>query len=157
MAVLLAQKRGTGVRNTKRGEGLKLMAVTGRSALTTAIGVGSATPHEVTLVESTLGTRFITRRSRRLIGDRAYDSGPLDQRLLKADTIMIAPHKRNRKQKKTQDGSALCRYRRRWVVERLFAWLHNFRRMCMRHDYKLCNYQSFVVLGCIMILMRQYF
>lgn len=40
---------------------------------------------------------------------------------------LIAPHRRTRKQR-TQDGRPLRRYRRRWKVERLFAWLQNFRR-----------------------------
>jgi transposase len=42
---------------------------------------------------------------------------------------MIAPHRHNRKKAKTQDGRKLRRYKRRWKVERLFAWLGNFRRL----------------------------
>ena len=42
---------------------------------------------------------------------------------------MIAPHRKNRKKKKTQDGRKLRRYKRRWKIERLFAWLQNFRRL----------------------------
>ena len=40
---------------------------------------------------------------------------------------MIAPHRRNRRKPKTQDGRKLRRYKRRWKIERLFAWLGNFR------------------------------
>ncbi len=93
----------------------------------------------------------------RLIGDRAYDSDPLDEQLAEQGIEMIAPHKRNRKKAKTQDGRLLRRYRRRWKVERLFAWLQNFRRLITRHDYKIENYLGFVHLGCILILIRQYF
>jgi transposase len=39
---------------------------------------------------------------------------------------MIAPNRQNRSQ--TQDGRNLRRYKRRWVVERLFARLQWFRR-----------------------------
>ena len=39
---------------------------------------------------------------------------------------MIAPHRKNRKKGKTQDGRKLRRYKRRWKIERLFAWLQNF-------------------------------
>jgi len=70
---------------------------------------------------------------------------------------MIAPHKRNRRKPKTQDGRALRCYRRRWHVERLFAWLQNFRRLITRHEYKMENYLAFVHLACIVILMRQYY
>jgi transposase len=46
---------------------------------------------------------------------------------------MIAPNKAGRK-KKTQDGRALRRYRRRWHVERLFAWMLRFRRLVTRYE-----------------------
>ena len=75
----------------------------------------------------------------RLIGDRAYDSDPLDERLAEYGIDMIAPHKSNRKKSRTQDGRAVRRYRRRWKVERLFAWLQHFRRLITRHDYKIEN------------------
>ena len=142
---------------TKRGKGSKLMAVADRTGLPIAVRVGAATPHEVTLVEATLEARFLAAMPARLIGDRAYDSDPLDARLALRGVELIAPHKRNRRKAKTQDGRSLRRYRRRWLVERLFAWLHNFRRLIIRHEYKLENYLGFVHLGCILILLRQYF
>jgi len=41
-------------------------------------------------------------------------------------------------------------------VERLFAWLYNFRRVAMRFDRHEENYLGFVHLGCIKILLRCY-
>ena len=66
---------------TKRGKGTKLMAVADGAGLPLAISVGSASPHEVKLVEDTLDKRFTEEMPERLIGDRAYDSDPLDERL----------------------------------------------------------------------------
>lgn len=133
------------------------MAVADRAGLPIAVGVGSASPHEITLVDATLDARFIDELPERLIGDRAYDSDPLDERLAEKGVEMIAPHRGNRRKPKTQDGRALRRYCRRWHVERLFAWLQNFRRLITRHEYRLENFLGFVQLGCIVILMRQYF
>ena len=127
------------------------------TGLPVAVSVCSASPHEVTLVESTLDSRFIAELPQRLIGDRAYDSDPLDNRMAEHGIEMIAPHKSNRRKPNTQDGRPIRRYRRRWLVERLFAWLQNFRRLITRHEYKMENYLGFVHLGCIVILMRQYF
>ena len=56
----------------------------------------------------------------------------------------------------TQDGRPLRRYRRRWKVERLFAWLQNYRRILTRFEYHPANYLGFVHLGCILILLRCY-
>ena len=98
---------------TKRGKGTKLMAVADGAGFPVAVSVGSASPHEVRLVEDTLDQRFIEEKPERLIGDRAYDSDPLDEILAEQGIRLIAPHKRNRKKPKTQDGRALRRYRRR--------------------------------------------
>jgi transposase len=69
---------------------------------------------------------------------------------------MIAPHRTNRKAPATQDGRPLRRYRRRWKMERLFAWLQNFRRLVVRHEYHAENFLGFVHLACILILLRCY-
>jgi len=89
-----------------------------------------------------------------LIGDRAYDSDLLDAALRAKGIEMIAPHRRNRRRPKTQDGRKLRRYKRRWKIERLFAWLGNFRRLVVRYGRRAENYLGFVRLGCIVILLR---
>jgi len=60
----------------------------------------------------------------------SYDSDRLDERLMQHYGIeMSAPHTSIRTKTLTQDGRGLRRYRRRCKVERLFAWLHNYRRI----------------------------
>ena len=141
---------------TKRGKGTKLMAVADRAGFPLAIYTESASPHEVTLVADTLLQSFVAERPQRLIGDKAYDSDPLDAELREQGIEMIAPHKANRKKEATQDGRPLRRYKRRWKVERLFSWLQKFRRIATRFDFHDENYLGFVHLGCIKILLRCY-
>ncbi len=90
----------------------------------------------------------------RLIGDRAYDSDKLDAALKARGVELIAPHHPTRKTK-TQDGRPLRRYRRRWHVERLFAWLTRSRRLVTRYECKAENFLGFVHLACIRILIRR--
>ena len=132
------------------------MAVADGAGLPLAVHATSASPHEVTLVGDTLAEVFVDELPQRLIGDLAYDSDPLDEVLEEHGIEMIVPHRRNRKKPKTQDGRALRRYKRRWQIERLFAWLHNFRRIATRHERQLENYVGFVHLGCIRILLRAF-
>ena len=108
-------------------------------------------------MEETLAKRLVDEKPERLIGDRAYDSDPLDERLAEQGIALIAPHKRNRKKPVTQDGRVLRRYQRRWKVERLFAWLQNYRRILVRYDRFLENYRAFVHLACIVIFIKSYF
>ena len=154
--VRCGQKRGACVGKTKRGKGTKLMAFSERSSVPLALHTESASPHEVTLVEPTLASAFLRERQpERLIGDKAYDSDPLDEILLERGIEMIAPHRSNRKKKRSQDGRKLRRYKRRWKVERLFAWLQNFRRLVVRYEYKEENFLGMAQLGCIVILLRK--
>ena len=139
---------------TKRGKGSKIMAIADAHGLPIAVDVTSASPHEVTLDDSTLDTIFTSHAPDRLIGDKAYDSDALDKRLKEERGIeVIVPH-RARRRKPTQDGRPLRRYKRRWKVERLFAWLQNFRRLVVRYEYHPENFLGFVQLGCIVILLR---
>ncbi len=132
------------------------MAVADRTGLPIAICTASAQPHEIKLVKPVLDARFVEAKPTRLIGDKAYDSDKLDA-FLKADGVeMIAPHRKNRKKPPTQDGRVLRRYRRRWKVERLFAWLQNFRRLTVRYEYYIENLLGFIHLSCILILLRRY-
>src|SRR5688572_19018927 len=130
------------------------MAVADRAGLPIAVCTASASPHETTLVEPTLDACFLSDTPQRLIGDKAYDSDPLDAKLAERGIEMIAPHRRNRSKPRTQDGRKLRRYKRRWKIERLFAWLGNFRRLVTRYERWTENYLGFVKLGCIVILLR---
>lgn len=151
------EKGGAAVGKTKRGKGTKLMAVADGAGAPVAVHTASASPHEVTLAENTVEERFTKDIPERLIGDLAYDSDPLDARFAKQGIELIAPHRENRSRPQTQDGRTLRRYRRRWKVERLFAWLQNFRRLVVRYEYHVENFLGFVHLGCMLILLRRYF
>jgi transposase len=88
-----------------------------------------------------------------LIGDNAYDSDRLDAELSIYGIQLIAPHRRNRKTP-TQDGRRLKRYRRRWKIERLFAWLQNFRRVVVRYERHAENFLGMLHLASSLILLR---
>jgi transposase len=141
------------VGKTKRGKGTKIMAIADSSGLPVAVCIESAGWHEVRLVEDTLEGGFLPDAPQRLIGDKAYDSDALDEDLREKWGIeIIAPNRRNRG--KTQDGRVLRRYCRRWRVERLFAWLYNFRRVAIRYEYHAENFLGMVQLALAMILLR---
>lgn len=152
-----SQKRGDQVGKTKRGKGSKIMAIADGNGLPIAVHVASASPHEVTLVQQTLEQTYTSTYPKHLIGDKAYDSDALDDKLRAEQGVeLIAPHRANRQQPATQDGRRLRRTKRRWCVERLFAWLQNFRRLVNRYEYYPANFLSMVQLGCIIILLRQF-
>jgi sugar phosphate isomerase/epimerase/transposase len=116
-------------------------------------------PDESKLVEEALGNSFLDELPTRLIGDKAYDSDSLDRDMEEQCALeMIAPHRCDRAHP-TQDGRSLRRYRRRWTVEHLFAWLQWFRRLVTRWEYHVGNFLGMVRLGCmkIMLMTRKQF
>lgn len=130
------------------------MAIADCQGLPIAVRVTSASPHESKLVEDTLRQRHVSALPECIIGDRGYDSHPLDERLRREHGVeLIAPNRRN-KRKRTQDGRPLRRYLRRWKIERLFAWLKNYRRVNSRWERKAVNFLGMVQLGCVLILLR---
>jgi len=133
------------------------MAMVDRSGLPLAIDLESASPHESKLLEALLRKSFLRRavdRPRFLIGDKAYDSDPLDERLARKGITLIAPHRANRRVL-TQDRRHLRRYKRRWKVERFFSWLFNFRKLVTRYEVHAVNFFGFLHLACAMVLLRR--
>lgn len=123
--------------------------------------LASASPAEVTLAESTLQRISVPQqrgrprnRPLRVIADRGYDSDPLRWRLRKRGILLIAPHRKGRRKPPLNDGRELRRYRKRWKVERTFAWLGNFRRLLVRQDYHLHIYEAFFHVACLIITLR---
>ena len=74
---------------TKRGKGTKIMAIADRNGLPVALWATSARPHETKLVEELLIQRSLSTLPQKLVGDRAYDSDPLDKLCLRQGVELI--------------------------------------------------------------------
>ena len=132
------------------------MVIADRAGLPIAISTESAQRAEPHLVGELLAGCFTVGLPANLIGDKAYDSDPLDRACRAVGVTLIAPHRRNRRKPPSQDGRPLRRYRRRWKVERLFAWLQSYRRLLIRFEYYMENFLAFLHLAAFLILARKY-
>jgi transposase len=81
-----------------------------------------------------------------VLGDRGYDAGAI-RKGLRGRHIIPFLAKRN-----TAHGSRLGRGR--WVVERTFAWLNQFRRLRVRYEKRAEIHEAFLSLGCALICWR---
>ena len=133
------------------------MAVANSAGLPIAVYIADGPRFESKLVEQTIDASFVKFFPRKLIGDKAYDSRPLEKQLKRRRIQLIAPKRRGiRTGDRKQDGRALRRYKRRWRIEALFARLKRFRRISSRWDYKAENFLGFLLLGCIKIILRYF-
>jgi transposase len=158
------EKGGSAVGKTKRGKGTKWMVLVDGQGLPLGVRLESASPAEVTLAEATLAEVSVPQpkgrprqKPERVIADRGYDSDPLRQRLQRRGIELIAPYRKNSRERRYQDGRKLRRYRRRWIVERTNSWLGQFRRLLVRHEHLLSIYYAFFYLACLWITLRRYF
>ena len=153
--VAAAKGGGDAVGLTKRGKGVKMLAIVERHGVPRSVSPHAATHHAVTLGQRSFDCSRLEAKPEHLIGDRAYDSDGLDDDRKQAGVNMIAPHRSTRKLK-TQDGRHLRRDQRRWLVERFFAWLQWKRRLLIRWEYYATNFLGFVQLASITMLLKQF-
>ena len=86
------------------------------------------------------------RRPKQLLADRAYDSRRhRDQLRARHITPKIAA-------RNTTHGSGLGK--ERWVVERTFAWLHQYRRLRVRYERRADIHEAFLTIGCALICFK---
>ena len=155
------EKGGSAVGKTKRGKGTKWMVLVDGQGLPLGVRLESASPAEVKLAEATLSEVRVPRprgrprqKPKRVIADRGYDSDPLRERLRKRGIELIAPYRKNNKERRYEDGRRLRRYKRRWIVERTNAWFGQFRRLLVRHEHLLATYRAFFYIACFWITLR---
>ncbi len=126
------------------------------AGLPLGIDIASASAAEVTLIEPLLDRAVTKHLPERLLYDRAADSDPLRERLAERGVELICPHRRGRKRPATQDGRALRRFRRRWIVERTISWLQAFRRLFTRYEFYSYLFHGFAKLGCLITVLRRF-
>lgn len=131
------------------GEGVPLgVQVASASVSETAL----ATPTLDELSPRNVGDR--TLMPERVIADRGFDCDRLRDDFADRGVLLVVPHRRNRTRPSRNDGRVLRRYRRRWIVERFFGWLHNFRRLVTRYDRTARAFRAFLHVAVIVITLR---
>jgi len=154
MPPLRRPKKGNHIGLTKKGKGNKIMAICDANGLLIALAPGSASPHESSLVDTTIDACPLNEIPAVLVGDKAYDSDKLDARLMAKGIRLIAPNRINRTDNH-EDGRCLRRYRRRWKIERCFAWLQNYRKVATRYEIKFINWVGYILLAASNLLANR--
>jgi transposase len=86
------------------------------------------------------------QRPDRIVADRGYDHDSYRCELWRRGV------KPSIARRETEHGSGLGRWR--WVVERTFAWLHNYRRLRIRWERDPLVHMAFLTLACVLICRR---
>ncbi len=133
------------------------MAICDGNSLPVSVMVASASPSEMKLAEPTLKARLVAELPKVMVADRGYDSNAVRSFFVDCGVEPVIPARCTSYRATHQDGRKLRRYRKRWKVERLNAWLQNDRRLVTRYEQKPENFLGFVHLSCMKIMLRRYF
>jgi transposase len=123
----------------------------------------SASPAEITLLEEVMADIRVPKkgpgrprtRPKRVIGDKAYDSDGARKRLRKRGINLLSPHRTNHRNVNRQDDRLWDRYKRRYIVERTFAWVGNYRRLVVRYENHISMFLAFLELGIAMLVLKK--
>jgi putative transposase len=137
--------------------GTKRSLLTDGSGVPLGVTVSGANVHDKRLVRETLESIPIERpkptkkKPQNICQDKGYDYP--DVRELVAEygyTAHIPVRGADQAKRKKTPG-----YRaRRWVVERTHSWFHRFRRLLIRWEKKVANYEAFLHFACVWVTYR---
>ena len=119
------------------------------------LAVGGANTHDQKLLFATLDSLPVARPSRsvgrqHLCLDKGYDCEAIRRR---ARCRGYVPHIRSRGEEQSEKRMQGKRARR-WVVERVASWLNRYRRILVRWEKKVANYEALLHLVFAHILWR---
>ena len=155
-AKLLWRKRrwGTTRRIGEKKGTKRSLLVDGRGAPLSLI-VAGAHRHDVKLLAQTLDAIVIRRpkptshKPQHLCVDKGYRGKEAEQQMRARGYIPHVPGKTPPKGGHRTKGRA-----RRWVVERTHSWMNNYRKLRVRYEKKVANFEALLHLATAMICWR---
>lgn len=125
--------------------------------------ISSASTSEYNLIFPTIASILVERRpnhpirkTKVLIADKGYDAKWVREKLRSRGITPYIPKRRKQGALNEPKYNDKIRpfYKTRWIVERTFSWLGNYRRVLIRWEKKISTYQGFFHLACIMLCLN---
>ena len=147
----------TGNNPTDRSKiGTKRHLLTDKNGIPLSTVITSASTHDIKAVADVIDNSVINRPSNlsftkknkrmkynHLCLDKAYNSKPIENEIIRRGYVPHIPYKRKRGQRKEeiayQHKHQTIR-NKRWVVERTNSWHNRFRKLFTRYEKKVENY-----------------
>lgn len=144
----IRRKRGEkkqAVGRSRGGRNTKIHALADAKGRLIAILLTGGEAHDCPVAE-----RLIRRvkPSKRMLGDKAYDSAELREELHERGTKPVIPNRSNRKRPFSFNKRL---YKLRWQIEGAFNRLKDFRRIATRYDKLARNYLASVCLAAALV------
>ena len=164
----------TGNNPTDRSKlGTKRHILTDKEGIPISVVISSANTHDIKRVTEVVDSAVIRRRPssyktkpekrrklQHLCLDKAYNSEPEEQELIKRGYVLHIPYKKKKGEEVDEEKTKAIPNRKkhspkRWVVERTNSWHNRFRKLFTRYEKKVENYLGLVQFSCCMIIYRK--
>ena len=146
---------GTGFDGKHKKYATKLSLLTDKTGLPVDAVFGKGNIHDLNFIPHHLKNTCF-RRKKILNLDMGYTSKELRRKMKIKGIFVNMKTKKNDYIRKTGPKFKLKvdKYKVRFLVEKTFAWIENFKRCKFRLDYTLSSFKSWVYLALIIILIR---
>ena len=164
----------TGSNPTDRSKlGTKRHILTDKKGIPLSAVISSASTHDIKLVTNVVDN-IVIRQGRpssykpksgrrklqqHLCLDKAYNSEPEEQELLKRGYVLHMPYKRKKGEAVDEQKTKVASHHKkhspkRWVVERTNSWHNRFRKLFTRYEKKVESCLGLLQLSCCIITYR---
>jgi len=135
------------------GFGTKVHLISSGCGIPLAFVLTPGQQHESTVFETLLSAVPFgaKRKPLALAGDKAYSSNAIRRTIAKHKMKDVIPTKSNEKRNPRFSKST---YKRRNIVERVFGWLKENRRIATRYDKQSLNYLAFLKIASVRMMLE---
>lgn len=139
---------------TDRGRNAtKISIITNKCGIPISYYIDKASVHDSKLFEKTIKKAILKSKKRvTLLADKGYSSMKNKKIAKKYNTNLICPNKSNFKKCIFKKDNKL---KKRYIVEACNSWIKQFRRMRVRYENKIDNFESFLLLTFSIIIIRK--
>ena len=139
--------------------GTKRHILTDKKGIPLSAVISSANTHDIKLVTNVVDSIVIKRPTiiisepkseeerlqQHLCLDKAYNSEPEEQELIKRGYVLHMPHKKKKGEEDDEQKTKAASHHKkhspkRWVVERTNSWHNRFRKLFTRYEKKVESY-----------------
>lgn len=164
--VIRAHRSAAGSRSTEAGEptdhalgrsqggfSTKIHLLTSGHGIPLAFALTPGQAHESKSLAVLLENHSLTktRKPKALAGDKAYSSNAIRENLSRQNIKDVIPTRNNERRRL---HFAKTKYRQRNIVERVFGWLKENRRIATRYEKQAQNYLAFLKIAAARMLLN---
>ena len=136
-------------------KGTKSSVISTQNGIPIALLCVPSNIHDINTIEDTINNSILNLNNKKIGGDKGYISNIIKNNLKKNKNInFITDYKKNSKIENNKTNNNFLK--KRYIIENLFSWLKNKKRIQLRYDKYINNYEQFTYLSFGLIVENKF-